>query len=73
MNSIRKELTLHPHQQRVVDEAVELEVKYLALNKFISSSQIYAGLEEQERQRLVAQSRAMGEYLKILQERISAF
>lgn len=64
---------MQPHQQRVVDEESELGKKFEALNVFISSSEIYRKLPEEERERLVRQSRAMGEYLAVLQERIAAF
>lgn len=64
---------MQPHQQRVLDEAKELEVKLEALSEFISSSDVYSKLQNEEKGRLVKQSRAMGEYLSILHERISAF
>lgn len=64
---------MQPHQQRVVDEASELGKKFEALNAFISSSEIYRKIPEEERERLVRQSRAMGEYLAVLKERIAAF
>ncbi|EBV7253333.1 hypothetical protein RJM00_003000 [Salmonella enterica] len=64
---------MQPYQQRVVDEASELRKKLEALNVFISSNETYQKLTEEERERLARQSRVMGDYLAVLQERISAF
>lgn len=68
---------LAPHQQRVVDEKAELDVKIGALAAFIDTFDkgfsIFAGLPEPERQRLYAQHRVMVEYSAILGERIAAF
>lgn len=64
---------MQSYQQRVVDEASDLGKKFEALNVFISSSEIYQKLPCVEREMLVRQSRAMGEYYTVLQERIAAF
>lgn len=66
-----------PHQQRVVQEKVELDVKISALFAFIESYNAgiskFAALPEPERMRLYAQHRAMVAYSCILAERIAAF
>lgn len=64
---------MQPHQKRVVDEASELNTKLEALNVFISTNDIFKKLPEAERERMVRQSRVMGDYLAVLKERISAF
>lgn len=64
---------MQPHQQRVVDESKELNTKFEALNKFISENDTYKKLPDGEKELLVKQSRVMGEYLAILNERIRAF
>lgn len=62
-----------PHQQRVIDEKAELDVKLAALGEFISKSPIFAALHDEERARLVCQEEVMKDYSSILGERISAF
>jgi hypothetical protein len=64
--------TLPPHQQRVVDELAELESKRVKLKAFFDTP-IYAGLHEDEQQRLARQHDAMEVYGVILAERIAAF
>ncbi len=61
-----------PHQQRVVDERVELSDKLGKLEAF-ANTQLFAGLDEAERRRLMAQHGAMFAYSAILSERIAAF
>lgn len=61
-----------PHQQRVVDEHTELNVKADALECFIGS-EIFNGLDEAEQARLEKQHRIMGEYSAVLWDRISNF
>ena len=62
-----------PHQQRVIDEKVELDVKISALHLFINGNALFVGLPEPERMRLFVQYRAMREYSDILRDRIAAF
>lgn len=69
----KKNMKLQPHQQRVVDEKTELDEKLTKLGAFIESSPIFAGLPDDERERLVRQKSCMGEYSEILGERIAAF
>jgi hypothetical protein len=64
---------MQPHQQRVVDEKVELDTKIAGLSLFMERPIIFGGLPELERMRLFAQRRVMVEYSNILGERISAF
>ncbi|WP_157651725.1 crAss001_48 related protein [Burkholderia ubonensis] len=63
---------LAPHQQRVVDEKAELDERLSKLNAFFGTP-IFTGLDENERERLSAQARVMGEYSSILGDRIAAF
>jgi hypothetical protein len=65
---------LPPHQQRVLQEKVELDEKLHKLTAFISSEK-FATLvqDEDERGRLVCQEKTMKDYSAILAERIAAF
>lgn len=65
-------VVLLPHQQRVVDEKVELDKKRAALADFFKSD-IYERVGEAEQMRLLQQERAMLVYSQILGERIGAF
>lgn len=63
-----------PHQQRVVDEKLELDRKIGKLDDFISySNPLFSKLSEKEQQRLCRQFDVMSEYSDILAERINAF
>ncbi|WP_082439562.1 Gp49 family protein [Massilia sp. WF1] len=64
--------TLQPHQQRVVDEKCELDARLAKLVPFFDTP-IFAGLAEEEKQRLERQEDAMKAYSEILTERIAAF
>jgi hypothetical protein len=66
------ETPYQPHQQRVLDEKAELDIKIAALGKFIESV-TFGGLKEPERLRMFAQHRVMVEYSSILRDRIAAF
>lgn len=61
-----------PHQQRVVDEKTDLDLKIDALYNFFHGN-IFDTLPADEQDRLSRQYSAMCEYSKILGERISAF
>lgn len=63
---------MQPHQQRVVDEKNELDDKLTKLKAF-HSTQLFAGLDPDERDRLHSQAEYMGKYSDILAERIAAF
>lgn len=64
---------LAPHQQRVVDEKVELDKKAKALSEFIGYSPIFETLDPAEQERLKEQNDIMWQYSEILGARISAF
>jgi hypothetical protein len=64
--------TMQLHQQRVVDEKTELDVRLAKLIPFLDTA-IFAGLDEAEQSRLRQQSHAMACYSAILGERIDAF
>lgn len=65
-------MKLQPHQQRVVDEKIELDIKREKLSAFYSTS-VFHGLPESEQSRLLRQGVAMRTYSEILSERIAAF
>lgn len=62
-----------PHQQRVIDERDELEVKRLALEKFINESPIFENLTISDRELMCEQYRSMCVYSATLAERIRRF
>lgn len=64
---------MQPHQQRVVEEKADLDVKVAALQKFIAESPMFEKLDLGERWRLTTQSHIMVQYSAILGERIQAF
>jgi hypothetical protein len=66
-------MTYAPHQQRVVDEKTELDEKRTKLKAFIDGNAIFAGLPDDEKERLVRRHSCMTEYSEILGERIAAF
>lgn len=63
---------MEPHQERVVKEKSELDEKIGKLVPFLKTS-IFAGLPEEEKDRLGRQLGIMQQYSDILNERISAF
>jgi len=64
---------LHPHQQRVVTEKIELDKKATALSEFIGNSSIFTTLDPAEQKRLREQCEVMWQYSEILGQRIEAF
>lgn len=64
---------LHPHQQRVVAEKIELDKKVTALSEFIGNSPIFMTLDPAEQERLREQCEVMWQYSEILGQRIEAF
>lgn len=62
-----------PHQQRVVDEKVELDGKICKLDEFIEKSPIFWTLSFKEQKRLCRQYDVLYEYSEILGDRIEAF
>ena len=65
--------TLPPHQQRVLDEKIELDQRLNALDAFIERSPIFATVPEDEQGRLKHQLDVMQELSAILAERIDNF
>lgn len=65
---------LTPHQQRVVQEKIELDAKLNKLSAFISSPSFTKTVgDAEEVARLVCQEEIMKDYSEILAERIAAF
>jgi hypothetical protein len=64
---------MHPHQQRVIDEKTDLDLKANALIGFIGSNSIFLQLDPAEQERLTDQSDVMCVYSEILGARIAAF
>lgn len=64
--------TYAPHQQRVVDEKQELDVRLAALANFFLNP-IFSKLLAAEQARMVRQAEAMRLYSEVLGERIDAF
>jgi hypothetical protein len=63
---------LPPHQQRVFAEKEELDDKLTKLKAFFGT-EIFAGLDDAEMDRLQRQADHMGAYSDVLGERIAAF
>lgn len=64
---------MQPHQQRVVDEAVDLTQKTVKLGMFVDGSHIFLRLDIAQQGLLKAQLGAMRAYLEILNLRINSF
>jgi hypothetical protein len=64
---------LQPHQQRVVDEKIELTDKVEKLHTFIHENPIFGKLEKGDQDLLVKQHQVMYDYSKILSARIDRF
>jgi hypothetical protein len=64
---------MQPHEQRVVDEKHELDEKIAKLDKFISGSPNFEGLEAEDKELLQDQQRVMITYSVLLGRRISRF
>lgn len=65
-------MSLHPHQQRVIEEKTVLDEKLNKLREFLGGTVILS-LPADERGRLLRQADVMGRYSDILGERIAAF
>ena len=63
---------LQPHQQRVVDEKIDLDTKLTALHVFMDTP-LFRSLPEAEKARMRRQANAMRDYSRALGERIEAF
>lgn len=64
---------MQPHQQRIVDEKLELDAKVKALSDFIQGNKIWDSLPQEEKDRLFEQYGIMCNYSDVLGRRISAF
>ena len=67
---------MEPHQQRVVDELRDLSEKRDKLAIFVNASKdtgVFAKLEADEKARLYLQLSIMNDYVRVLEDRISAF
>ena len=64
---------MQPHQQRVVDEKIELDIKLDALNTFIDNNPMFSKVSQEEQGYLRAQAYAMLAYSDILADRITLF
>lgn len=62
-----------PHQQRVVDEQSELDIKIVALQNFIGTNVRFLTLDPREQNRMEHQLATMCAYSGILGQRIAAF
>ena len=69
----KTEKNIPPHQERVINELKELELKITNLTSFITSSTIYTTLDVKEQTLLSNQKDKMIEYSNILKERILSF
>lgn len=65
--------TIQPHQQRVIDEKRELDVKAHALSQFIGLNPVFETLDPAEQERMKEQCEIMWQYSEILGARIAAF
>jgi hypothetical protein len=65
--------SLPPHQQRVLDEKLELDMRIARLDEFQRRSPIFPALPDDERARLARQLDVMRELAVILGERIANF
>lgn len=61
------------HQDRVINESVELNDKIERLDDFIDNNEIFKSLNKDEQERLIKQAQAMSYYFTILVERIKNF
>jgi hypothetical protein len=64
---------LLPHQQRVVDEQTELEIKLKALRDFISGNPVFDTLPAEDRTLMKTQMDLMSAYSNVLSLRIARF
>ena len=64
---------MKPYQERVVAEKAELDEKLAKLTAFIEQTDTFSTLDTAEQDRLLAQMGVMGNYSRILGDRITAF
>lgn len=66
-------MELQPHQQRVVEEKKELDVKIKALQTFIERNEMFYNMSPEEMSDMRRQLCTMETYSQILQRRINRF
>jgi hypothetical protein len=72
--AVKTVLNLQPHQQRVVLEKQQLDLKIEALSSFIKlDNRLFSDLPIEECNRLTQQYEIMQQYSDILGQRIAAF
>lgn len=64
---------IQPHQQRVVDEQTELEVKLKGLREFIRNNPVFDTLPSEDKTLMKTQMDLMSAYSNILGLRIARF
>lgn len=64
---------LLPHQQRVVDEQTELEVKLKGLREFIRNNPVFDTLPSEDKTLMKTQMDLMSAYSNVLGLRIARF
>ena len=64
---------MQPHQQRVVDEKIQLDDKVSKLGDFIKESSVYRTMNPHDQQLLNRQHAIMQDYSQILGQRIDRF
>jgi len=62
-----------PHQQRVINEKMELDSKARNLSAFIGENPIFDTLTPEEQERMKVQNNLMWQYSAVLSHRIAAF
>lgn len=63
---------MKPHEQRVIDERQELNIKWVALVAFLWSD-FFKSLDTDQMNLLIEQEEVMKQYLSILDKRIALF
>ena len=66
-------MELQPHQQRVVEEKKELDIKIKALQTFIERNEMFYFTSTEEKSDMRRQLHTMETYSQILQRRINRF
>lgn len=64
---------MEQHQQRVVDEQKELDIKIKGLQRFIEGGDVFDKLPKAEREDMMKQLNHMRVYTSILTRRINRF
>ena len=66
-------MTYAPHQQRVIDEKIDLDDKAAKLRTFIGENPFFEKLDSAEQERMKVQNDLMWQYSEVLGQRIAAF